>query len=69
MQASINIRERALKELGISLPKLPVVHGKVTPKKPVERQGKPIGLPTGSGKPPFFVQLSLFDLLQSRGGA
>lgn len=57
VQASINIRERGLKELGITLPKLPVVHGKVTPKKPVERQGKPLGLPDGSGKPPQCVQL------------
>lgn len=66
VQASINIRERGLKELGISLPKLPGVPRKVTPKKPVERPGKPVRLPAGSGKPSTFVQLSLFDLLESR---
>lgn len=67
-QAASNIRERGLKELGIVLP-LPVVHGKVTPKKPVERPGKPSsGLPDGSGKPSQFVQLSLFNLLESREG-
>ena len=69
IQAALNIRERGLKELGINLPQLPVVHGKVTPKKPVERQGKSAALVAESGKPLIFVQLSLFDLLESREGA
>jgi putative transposase len=69
VQASINIRERGLKELGINLHKLPVVHGKVTPKEPVERPGKSPGLPGEPGEPPQYHQLSLWDLLESREGA
>lgn len=69
VQASINIRERGLKELGINLPKLPVVHGKVTPKEPTARPEKSLGLPGEPGKPPQFVQLPLFDLPESREGA
>lgn len=66
VQASINIRERGLKELGINLPKLPVVHGKVTPKERPVRDGKSLELPGEPGKPPVFQQLSLLDLLESR---
>lgn len=66
VQASINIRDRGLKELGINLPKLPVVHGKVTTKEPVVRPGKSLGLPGEPGKPAVFQQLSLLDLLESR---
>lgn len=40
VQASINIKKRGLKELGISLPKLPGVPRKVTTKDPVARPGK-----------------------------
>lgn len=66
VQASINIRERGLKELGINLPKLPVVHGKVTTKEPVARLGKSLGLLGEPSKPPQYLQLSLLDLLESR---
>lgn len=69
IDAAVVIRQRGLKELGISLPQLPVVHGEVTPKKPVARLGKPLGLPDGSGKPLVFQQLSLLELLESREGA
>ncbi len=69
IDAAIVIRQRGLKELGINLPKLPVVHGKVTHKLPVERQGTSLGLLGESGKPPTYQQLSLFDLLESREGA
>lgn len=69
VQASINIRERGLKELGISLPKLPGVPRKVTPKERPVRDGKSMGLPVEPGKPPVFVQLELFNLLESREGA
>ncbi len=69
VDAAIVIRQRGLDELGIDLPKLPVVHGKVTPKKLVARPGKPLGLPDGSGKPQQYLQLSLLDLLESRKGA
>lgn len=65
-QAALNIRERGLKELSIDLPKLPVVHGKVTTKEPVARPGKSLGLLGEPGKPLVFKQLSLFDLLESR---
>lgn len=65
VDAAVVIRQRGLKELSIVLP-LPVVHGKVTPKKPVARLGTPLGLPDGSGKPTVFRQLSLLDLLESR---
>ena len=84
VQAALNIRERGLKELGINLPQLPVVHGKVrtlaprrvprrskvsgTPKNRPEMVGTSMGLPVESGKPLIFVQLSLFDLLESREG-
>ncbi len=83
VDAAVVIRERGLKELGIKTPKLPGVPRKVTPKKPVERPGKPSGLPDGFRKPPVFVrelpegcavrqtpvQLSLFDLWESGKGA
>lgn len=69
VDAAVVIRERGLKELGINLPKLPGVPRKVTPKKPVERPGKPLGLPDGSGKPMQYLQLSLWDLLSSGEGA
>lgn len=66
VDAAVVIRERGLKELGINLPKLPGVPRKVTPKKPVERQGKSLGLLGESGKPLVFQQLSLLNLLESR---
>ena len=66
VQASKNILERGLQQLGISLPKLPVVHGKVTTKDRSARGGTSLGLLGEPGKPPTFVQLSLFDLLESR---
>ena len=82
IDAAIVIRQRGLKELGINLPKLPVVHGKVrtlarsrvprrskvsgTPKKPVERQGTSLRMLGESGKPLVFQQLSLLNLLESR---
>ncbi len=85
VDAAVVIRQRGLKELGINLPQLPVVHGKVrtlaprrvprrskvsgTPKNRPEMVGTSTGLPVESGKPPIFVQLSLFDLLESREGA
>ena len=69
VDAAVVIRERGLKELGINLPQLPVVHGKVTPKNRPEMVGTSMGLPVESGKPLIFVQLSLFDLLESREGA
>ena len=68
IQAALNIRERGLKELGINLPQLPGVPRKVTPKNRSEMVGTSTGLPVESGKPPTFVQLSLFDLLESREG-
>ena len=54
IDAAIVIRQRGLKELGINLPKLPVVHGKVAPKKPVERQGTSLRMLGESGKPLVF---------------
>ena len=51
VDAAVVIRQRGLKELGINLPKLPVVHGKVTTKEPVERQGKSLALVGEPGKP------------------
>lgn len=66
VDAAVVIRQRGLKELGISLPQLCGVPAKVTPKKPVERLGTPLGLPDESGKPLVFQQLSLFELLESR---
>lgn len=68
VQASINIRERGLKELGIDLPKLPGVPRKVTTKEPVARPGKSLGIPGEPGKPSIYQQLSLLDLLESRKG-
>lgn len=44
VDAATVIRQRGLSELGINIP-LPVVHGKVTLKEPVVRQGKSSGLP------------------------
>ena len=67
IDAAVVIRQRGLKELGISLPQLPRVPGKVTP-PPAERQGIRLGLPDGSGKPPQYLQLSLQDLFESREG-
>lgn len=67
VDAAVVIRERGLKELGISLPKLPVVHGKVTPKERPAMVGTSAGFLAEPGKPPVFVQLSLFDLLECRG--
>lgn len=69
VQAAINIRERGLKQLGISLPQLPVVHGKVTLKEPVVRLGTLAALVAEPGKPLVFQQLSLLDLLECREGA
>ena len=66
VQASVNIRERGLKELGISLPKLPGVPRKNTPKERPARDGRSMGLPVEPGKPPQYLQLSLLDLLESR---
>ncbi len=43
VDAAVVIRQRGLKNLGISIP-LPVVHGKVTLKGPVARQGSQCGL-------------------------
>ena len=43
VDASVVIRQRGLSSLGISIP-LPVVHGKVTLKEPVARQGTSVGL-------------------------
>lgn len=68
VDAAVVIRQRGLKELGINLPKLLGVPQKVTPKNRLEMVGTSIGLPVESGKPPIFVQLSLFDLLESREG-
>ena len=56
VDAAVVIRQRGLKELGINLPKLPGVPRKVTPKKPVERQGTSLGLLGESGKPPTYQQ-------------
>lgn len=50
VDAAVVIRQRGLKELGISIP-LPVVHGKVTLKEPVVRQGISVGLPTEPENP------------------
>jgi len=69
VDAAIVIRQRGLDELGISLPKLPVVHGKVTPKNRPAMVGTSMGLPVESGKPPQYLQLELLDLLESRKGA
>ena len=68
IQAALNIRERGLNECGINLPKLLGVPQKVTPKNRPEMVGTSMGLPVESGKPLIFVQLSLFDLLESREG-
>ncbi len=43
IDAAVVIRQRGLSSLGISIP-LPVVHGKVTLKEPVARQGSQCGL-------------------------
>jgi putative transposase len=69
VQASINIRQRGLKELGISLPKIPVVHGEFTPKERPARDDESTALPVEPGKPLVFQQLSLLELLESREGA
>ncbi len=76
IDAAVVIRQRGLSELGISIP-LPVVHGKVTLKEPVERQGSQcglgvspsrasgvtsVGLPTEPENPRMeWEQLSLFE--------
>ena len=50
VDAAVVIRQRGLAELGINIP-LPVVHGKVTLKEPVVRQGLSVGLPTEPENP------------------
>lgn len=65
IDAAAVIRQRGLKELGIDLPKLPVVHGKVTPEKPVARQGKSATLVAESRNPQKYKQLSIFEWRRS----
>lgn len=61
IDAAVVIRQRGLKELGINIP-LPVVHGKVTLKEPVARQGLSVGLPTEPENPRMErEQLNLFE--------
>lgn len=61
VDAAVVIRQRGLTELGINIP-LPVVHGKVTLKEPVARQGLSVGLPTEPENPRMeWEQLSLFE--------
>jgi putative transposase len=77
VEAAAVIRARGLSELAISIPlagtrslppsqeaslRLPVVHGKVTLKEPVARQGLSVGLPTEPENPQMdWEQLSLFE--------
>lgn len=64
IDAAVVIRQRGLEELGIYLPPVPRVPRKLaksTPKEPVERQGKPLGLPDGPRNPQQYIQLSLFE--------
>ena len=61
VDAAVVIRARGLAELGIKIP-LPVVHGKVTLKEPVARQGLSVGLPTEPENPRlYWEQLNLFE--------
>jgi putative transposase len=61
IDAAVVIRQRGLAELGINIP-LPVVHGKVTLKELVARQGLSVGLPTEPENPQMdWEQLSLFE--------
>lgn len=61
IDAAVVIRQRGLSELGINIP-LPVVHGKVTLKEPVARQGLLVGLPTEPENPRMkWEQLNLFE--------
>lgn len=61
IDAAVVIRARGLAELGINIP-LPVVHGKVTLKEPVARQGLSVGLPTEPENPQTeWEQLNLFE--------
>jgi len=69
VDAAIVIRKRGLEELGINLPKLPGVPRKVTPKERPVMVGISAALVAEPGKPPAFVQLSLFEMLESREGA
>ncbi len=66
VDAAVVIRERGLQKLGISLPKLPGVPRKVTPKNRPAMVGTSLRLLGESGKPLVFQQLSLFELLESR---
>jgi putative transposase len=59
VDAAAVIRQRGLKELGINLSKLPVVHGKVTPME------MSIGLPIEPGNLQKYKQLSLFEWRKS----
>jgi putative transposase len=61
VDAAAVIRQRGLSELGINIP-LPVVHGEVTLKEPVARQGTSVGLLTEPENPRMeWEQLSLFE--------
>lgn len=61
IDAAVVIRQRGLAELGINI-LLPVVHGKVTLKEPVARQGLSVGLLTEPENPQIeWKQLSLFE--------
>jgi putative transposase len=61
IDAAVVIRQRGLTELGINIP-LPVVHGKVTLKEPVVRQGLSSGLLDEPENPRMnWEQLSLFE--------
>lgn len=64
IDAAVVIRQRGLEELGINIP-LPVVHGELTLKEPVARQGLSVGLPTEPENPRMeWEQLNLFEWRQ-----